>query len=737
MTLESRRGRILPPDLDDRTWQDLVDEMRALIPKYAPQWTDHNPSDLGITLIELFAWLGENIIFRLNQTPEKNYLAFLNLLGITRDPQNPARTYLTFTSGVPTRTTVVAGTQAQTVDATGGKPVVFETDTDLVVLPTDLTAALRLPARKSTAALAGNYRNVSADLIGPPTAHHLIQVPAGQSVDVLLGFTKAVTDPLVLDIRLFQAALLDKPVTVTARFSRGTDQPNAWPALTLTDATDGLRHDGTLRATVPADWATQRAAGPPATTPWTAVLPAGAADEVTDPLCWIGLQFTAPAVSVPAGADPPPPLTFGVDRLLFNAVSARTALTIRSPEVLGAGTGQPFQVFALQERPLFRRPGLAAPYADLRVQVESGTPPVWQDWTLVEEFQAGPGQVYRIDPVAGEVRFGNFDPQSGKGSGSVPPAGSRIRAARYRHVDRGAAGNVAPGQVVVLTTAPDTTLPPGIATVTNLGPARDGADEEPIEETMRRAPEELRIRYRAVTVDDYEFLAREAANDLVIRRCLAPRLHNPPPGAVTPFQKGQPWEFGGLVRAPGTVNLVIVPDRGPEIVRPEPTQDQIRLVEAYLDARRDLTARLEVVAPRYLPVIVSVTIQVWQEALAAGADTGTIESETRARIRAFLHPTRGGPNGTGWQVGEPVFTSDLFRALMPAEDIGFISTLQMKPDIPAYHFPPLGPGGTFNPDVERPFPLSDFGASVRVADYELVCAAADTAQVVKVQQVQR
>ena len=90
MTFESRRGRIVPPNLDDRTWQDLVDEMRALIPKYAPQWTDHNPSDLGITLIELFAWLAEGVIYRLNQTPEKNYVAFLNLLGITRDPPTPA-----------------------------------------------------------------------------------------------------------------------------------------------------------------------------------------------------------------------------------------------------------------------------------------------------------------------------------------------------------------------------------------------------------------------------------------------------------------------------------------------------------------------------------------------------------------------------------------------------------------------------------------------------------------------
>jgi predicted phage baseplate assembly protein len=369
------------------------------------------------------------------------------------------------------------------------------------------------------------------------------------------------------------------------------------------------------------------------------------------------------------------------------------------------------------------------------VQVESGTPPVWQDWTLVDEFQAGPGQVYRIDPVAGEVRFGNFDPQAGTGSGSVPDDGSRVQATRYRFVDQGAAGNVAPGQVVVLTTGPDTTVPAGISAVTNLGPGRDGADEEPIEETMRRAPEELRIRYRAVTVDDYEFLAREAANDLVVCRCLPPRLHNPPPGQVSPFQKGQPWEFGGLVRAPGTVNLVIVPDRGLEIPRPEPTQDQIQLVTAYLDARRDLTARLEVVPPRYLPVLVSVTIQVWQEALSAGADTTTIETDTRTRIQTFLHPTRGGPDGTGWQVGQPVFTSDLFRALMPAEDVGFISTLQVKAGTPVYHFPPQGPGGVFNNDVERPFGLGEFGASVRIADYELVCAADDSVQDVNVNPV--
>ncbi|WP_405066397.1 baseplate J/gp47 family protein [Kribbella sp. NBC_01510] len=730
MTLESRRGRIIPPDLDDRTWQDLVDEMRALIPKYAPQWTDHNPSDLGITLIELFAWLGEGIIFRLNQTPEKNYLAFLNLLGITRDPPSPARTHLTFTSGAAVPVVVPAGTQAQTVAPPGGQPVTFETDEDLVVLPAALTAALAF-GPFSAGDDPGAYSNNSATLIGPPTGSYLLDVPPGETVQLCLGFDQASTAELSIDLRLYQAAPALGPAAVSCTYSKGTLEPLDWPLVTaLGDGTEGLRHDGTLRLSIPADWAAQRAAGQGPPAPWTSVLPATGADAVAEPLFWMGLSVSAPDDAAPA-------LTVGIDRLLFNAASARTALTVRSAEVVGVSTGQAFQVFPLRYRPLFRRPGLATPYADLVVQVESVTPETWEEWVLVDEFPPGAGDVYRVDPVAGEIRFGNFDDRSGTGSGSVPPAGRRIQAARYRYVDSGAGGNVGPSQVSVLGTTPSVAMPDGVRAVSNLGPARGGADEEPIEETMRRAPEELRIRYRAVTVDDYEFLAREASNDLVIRRCLPPRVHTADaPGQPPPWLAGDPWEFGGLVRAPGTANLIVVPDRGLEVPRPEPAPDQIRLVQSYLDSRRDLTARLEVVAPRYLPVIVNVEIIVWQFALDAGADRATIEADTRQRIRAFLHPTRGGPEGKGWNVGDPVFTSDLFQALMPTEDIGYISVLQVRPDTPAYHFPPVGPGGVYKPDLERPFALSPFGASVRLADYELVCAAADAVQLVKTTPVQ-
>jgi Baseplate J-like protein len=68
------------PALDDRTYSDLVEEARALIPGLDPGWTNHNPSDPGITLIELFAWLTEMLIYRVDRLPRENVRTFLRLL---------------------------------------------------------------------------------------------------------------------------------------------------------------------------------------------------------------------------------------------------------------------------------------------------------------------------------------------------------------------------------------------------------------------------------------------------------------------------------------------------------------------------------------------------------------------------------------------------------------------------------------------------------------------------------
>lgn len=68
------------PDLDDRRYKDLADEGRSLIPAYAEEWTNHNPSDPGITLVELFAYLTEMMIYRLNRVTHDQKIKFLKLL---------------------------------------------------------------------------------------------------------------------------------------------------------------------------------------------------------------------------------------------------------------------------------------------------------------------------------------------------------------------------------------------------------------------------------------------------------------------------------------------------------------------------------------------------------------------------------------------------------------------------------------------------------------------------------
>src|SRR6266545_1672411 len=89
------------PILDDRSYQQLRDELVRRIPVYAPEWTDHNASDPGVTLIELFAFLGEGLLYRFNQIPDSTKLAFLQLLQIPLRPATSARTLLRLTTKIP------------------------------------------------------------------------------------------------------------------------------------------------------------------------------------------------------------------------------------------------------------------------------------------------------------------------------------------------------------------------------------------------------------------------------------------------------------------------------------------------------------------------------------------------------------------------------------------------------------------------------------------------------------
>jgi predicted phage baseplate assembly protein len=126
-------------NLDDRRWADLVEEGRALIPRYAPGWSDHNLSDPGVTLIELFAWLTDQSLYNLNQVPEQHRRKFLGLIGYPPRPPQPAQAVLAIRSWDLPPTAIPSGFELE-ADDTKGRSVAFRTLRDLTAAPVELAA---------------------------------------------------------------------------------------------------------------------------------------------------------------------------------------------------------------------------------------------------------------------------------------------------------------------------------------------------------------------------------------------------------------------------------------------------------------------------------------------------------------------------------------------------------------------------------------------------------------------
>ena len=128
-------------DLDDKKFDELVKEALSHIPAYAPEWTDYNIHDPGITFVELFAWLAEMQIYRLNRITEKSYRKFLKLMGIpTLNPAREAKVDLTFVLCDHQPTHLKAGTRVAATDSILGTDIIFETECELNVVDSELKA---------------------------------------------------------------------------------------------------------------------------------------------------------------------------------------------------------------------------------------------------------------------------------------------------------------------------------------------------------------------------------------------------------------------------------------------------------------------------------------------------------------------------------------------------------------------------------------------------------------------
>jgi predicted phage baseplate assembly protein len=609
------------PILDDRTFDQILAQAKLLIPRYAPAWTNQSETDPGITLMELFAWMTEMLLYRMNQVPDRNYIKFLELLGITLTPARPAHAELTFTLTSSNVQTVIipAGTQAASSDAS--PPLVFETDEALIALGAKLKALQSFDGF--------SYEIVTTANGAAGQWYYPFGLHAREGSALLLGFDSPVafsTDQVNLAVYVYTEGLAPEghhcdldlsglPVasTLVWEFWDG----RFWNAISLDkDDSRALTRSGHVYFEGPGDKIKKDIMG-----------------NVTDTsLYWIRVRLAK------NGYDMAP----RVSAVLTNTVSATQAQTIRD-EILGGSDGRPNQLFKLANTPVIERDtpmtltgadGLTVQVTSVEIDVDEGAG--LEAWQEVEDFfSSGPDDPhFTLDRTTGEVQFG--DGQFGR----IPVANpanpnANIVASVYRF-GGGKRGIVGTGSVKALQTFVD-----GVDSVTNLQPTLGGTDEESLSDAKLRAPQTLKSKNRAVTAEDFEFLA-EQTPAVRIRRAKALPLVHP--------------KFSGMP-IPGVVTVIVVPES--DAPNPIPGDATLALVCAHLNVHRLLTSEVYVVAPKYRLVQIDASIVVKPD-----SDLSVVKKAVEQALTAWFHPLTGGADGTGWPFGGTIFYSDVYRVIL-------------------------------------------------------------------------
>ncbi len=644
------------PILDDRSFEQLYGELRRRIPVYAPEWTDHNESDPGITLLQLFAYLGENLLYRFNQVPESTKLAFLRLLRIPLRPAMPAQALVAFTTEQAQGILI----ERRTAELKAGK-LPFELDDDVYALPVSVVGVAKIsapepttPEARDAAQLVIDARDGLADdeaaafytrveLPAEPAAAGAAAVDLGAALDRALWI--AVLDGGKGDVRALAGKQLTIGISPDEQIRPGEELPPC-PGAGAAPAAPEIVWEL---------WTGELRDGQPV---FDEVLPKGTTRGLTRPgVVKLVLpdsrraRYAAIDPDVAGTGDLPPPFEDrkrndkvlywyrarrrdrgSPGRFLWVGANAACAVQCRTarPEFLGGGDAQADQVFDLVNRPVIE--------GSLALEVEEAD--AWVRWSEVDDFHAS-GEAdrhYVLDEEAGRVRFGNGL------QGRAPQLGERIRAKVYRH-GGGKAGNVAAGAINKM-------LTPSSVKVQNPLAARGGADGESIEDALTRIPGEFRRHDRAVAPSDFQELALGTPGAAVGRAEVIPLYHP---------QKGP--------GSAGVVSVVVWPRE--DLLHPAaplPDRTLLRGVCAWLDQRRLVTTELHVIPPVYRKIAVSVNLKIKPE---YGADA--VRHWVELVIRQFLAPLPPyGPDGKGWPLGRQVDARELEATALQVEGVEFV-----------------------------------------------------------------
>jgi predicted phage baseplate assembly protein len=635
------------PNLDDRQFTALVERERVQIPRYAPEWTDHNVHDPGITLLELFAWLAEMQIYYLNRVPAKHELKFLRLLGFTPRPASPATTYVTFTpSNSMEILPIPAGTKVAAPGIGTNERIVFETDVPLRVVPITLAQVItsdRMGVRDNTQANdqeglfyfafgegteQGSTLYLGLEFLtsppgelffaSPPERPHLVLMVSLYEKDLPARGTHGDEGIQKAKMSLTQSGQDGEELQffpsagIVWEYWNGRQWVETWQdgtPLLQEDTTCAFSWSGNVTFNLPPDLAGRKI--PPLETP------AG-----TD-LYWLRCKV------VQAGYEIPPRF----ESIRLNTIPATQGFTIEG-EILGASDQLPNQVFELAKAPLLA--------GTPRVTVREGDRR-YREWQGVPDFDAsGPDdEHYVLDRVNGAVLFGDGL------NGRIPPAVkdidgnlvNNIKVVKYRY-GGGTRGNVSAEAIEIIV---DDRLRETGVRVTNKEPAVGGAEEESLPDTWRRAAVDLRTPYQAVTSPDYEFLAR-ATPQLRVARAKALPLLEPP----------------NFTRRQGLVTVAVVPFGFSP--KPMPSAGFLRTVCEHLDQHRLITTEVRVVPPDYVEVSVAATVL-----LKPRTSMQVARNAIETALNKFLHPLTGGVGGgvggAGWEFGRSVYQSEIYQVI--------------------------------------------------------------------------
>ncbi len=643
--------------LDERTFQDLVDEAKRRIPRYCPEWTNHNVSDPGVTLIELFAYMVDQLLYQVNRVPEKNYRAFLDMIGVKLAPPNAARVDMTFrlSAPQPIPMTIPKGTEVGTIRTENEQARIFTTEKDLVIVPPGLKYIL-------TTTNSSSYTDWSkAALDRSPREIKVFQDEPQPGNAFYLGFNQNIaSNTLVIGLDSDNLGVGINPADPPIFWEYWDSQQEKWLSLDISrDTTEGL--------TVP--YAEVEAYIPLSCGEREIEVTSGSGEPIL--AWWLRCRYKDLARGQ-SGYNTSPVVRQFSAYTIGGTVSASHSQIIKM-ETLGRSNGESGQSFKVRNPPVLTLN--PADNETILLDGIEGQPPEF--WKQVIDFsESGPFDKHFVcDYVTGEISFGpSLRNPAGEEEqkGAIPPFGCHIIMTAYRS-GGGTDGNVGSNTISSLKTSL-----PYVDRVINRGMATGGTTAESLEHALQRGPRTLRARNRAVTAEDFEVLTREATSGVARVRCLTP-------GAV---DKANPGNFEEAVE-PGTVVLMVVPevqadawDLRPENVNISPGMRGSIL--DFLDERRLLTTHIELIEPNYQWITIQARIKTTNPYV-----NDRVKNEALRRLYSFIRPVQGGPDhtmrfdpekpGEGWPFGRVLYISEVFPILQTIEGVEFIEKVEMFP----------------------------------------------------------